>query len=120
MEKRNILIYKYLLCARPPGKSFRGGNKLQEVRSSLGICSPYWTQKYWERFPSEAQGTLVPAGASAPPLYDIALLWSLYLTLYVARFVGGIYLTTVEMSTCSDSHPSLYLQPMESNRHFSI
>lgn len=120
MEKRNILVYKYLLWAQPPGKPCRGGNKLQEVRSSLDICSPYWTQKYWERFPREAQGTLVPAGASTLPLYDIAISWSLYLILYAARFVGGIHLTTAEMSTCSDSHPSLYLQPMESNTHFNI
>lgn len=58
--------------------------------------SPYWTQKYWDRFPREAQGTLVPAGVvCAPTLYDIALLRSLHLPLCAARFVGGIHLTPV-------------------------
>jgi len=37
--------------------------------------SPRWRQKYWDRFPKEAQGMLVPAAAiSALTLYDIALL----------------------------------------------
>ena len=29
--------------------------------------SPYWTQKYWDRFLREAQGTLVPAGVVCAP-----------------------------------------------------
>lgn len=88
--------------------------------------SPCWTQKYWDRFPREAQGTLVPAGVvCVPTLRDAALLRSLRLPLVCSQVLGGIRLTPGWVSTCSvsateTSHLSFQLQPIESNRHFRI